>query len=255
MNSLKYHNIEIPLYITLLHVWIKIKGKNTFNSNEMIKFLEDETKASNQQIIQILDGKAPGKFSRSSKTNINYLTIFNNKNNTIPKECFNLLNNADLLYKNKKFFLEFDSEENLNFFIKWKNIFAINKFIYYSDKGPIKTVIAEALQKKFIWEMDTENKTNPHMINISGTVSGATKQYGFYNSFNDLITLINSVNYIDFYDIYDPKIGFLDEESCIMKIENKINQNKIIEEMTNKNIKANKLILESKIKELFFKKE
>ena len=91
------------------------------------------------------------------------------------------------------------------------------------------------------------------MNNIGGTVSKATKQYGFYNSSNDLITLVNAISYIDFYDIYDPYIGFLDEKSCIIKIENKINQNKIIEEMTSKNIKINKLVLESKIKELFFK--
>ena len=253
MNSLKSNTTEIPLYIALLHIWVKNKGINTFSSRDIIQFLEQKLNNNDLEIIQILDGKQPGKFSRSSKTNINYLTIFNNTQNIIPIECFDLLNRSNLILQNKIFFLEFNSNEDLNFFLKWKNIFGINKFIYYSDNGPIKKVINEALAKKFIWEMDSENKTNPHMNNMIGTVSKATKQYGFYNLSNDLITLVNSIIYIDFYDIYDKTTGFLDEQSCIINIEHKINQNRIIAEMFLKKINFNKQTLDAKINELFFK--
>lgn len=252
MNSLKLMQ-KVSNYLVVLFLWTKYKNINTFSSQEITNFLEENK--NNEDVLNLLGGKNPNKFNRSSKTNINYITIFDEKNNTIPIECFELLKNIKLHFENKKFYFTFSSEEEKKLFNKWINVWSINKYIYDSDYGIVKGVIAKAEKLNLIRENNKDNKTKVKIIKNEkkGTKSVATKEYTYKEDNGDLITLFSNKYYIDFYDIYNKTLGeFFNEDICVKNILSKITMNEIINKLTEKNILIEKDKLIFQIKRNFY---
>lgn len=233
MFSLQYE--KVPRYVASFWLWIRYNKVKHFTTVEYSNFLSNiviDNEMENNSIKELCDyifkGEKVGKFVTSSKTNINYFTVYKDGVSSIPTEIYHFFKNIEINLIDGIPYFNFEDEKSFNFYKFIKMLPSLNKVIYHSGKGVVKSLIQEALEKKILVDVDQENKININLQEYNGSVGIASKQYFFNESDRNVEVLINSICYIDFYDLYSSGMGILEEEKIISHIKEKILKNDVI---------------------------
>lgn len=232
-------------YLYFIILIVKDLNLREFNIREAF----DKLSEINQSDLNYISNKFK-EFNQSSKTNINYLTIFNDRLNIIPEEIFFIIKNCTCSRLNDKVIVNFDNENDKLIFERWKSVFTINKKIYDSEESIIKKIFSNEKCNSIIKENEKGNKSV--LFNQHGTNSVATKQYNYTNSNGELVTIFNNKNYIDFYDVFNKYSKTLfNKEECVNNIFEKICKNDIIIKLGSERFPFLKNEIENKIKDIF----
>lgn len=203
-------------------------NEKTFNGTSLRGALESHK---NDEMVKYILGKGTAsKFATSSKTNINYVTLFRDGENIIPDDIFNVLKRSKVMERNGIFYITFDSEKDVKLFNMCMKMKYINTMLYDGKASILNQAIDSMISAGYLNQVsESRLKVNSKSVFVDGSTSIATRQYVYSPTKNmdDLETLFADRFYIDFHDIAKNGCVF-GQETIVKNILIKLCQNAII---------------------------
>lgn len=181
-----------------------LKNKTRFTYGEAKEFLQEAKDTEDPVTEYILQGNKPSKFLSSSQTNANYVTTKteNDTLNIIEPRIIEVFKRAQLEFtdEGKNLQLTFFNAEDVQYYLLWRSMKAINAFLYDGENSLIRHLINNLEKNGYLEKTDKVNKILHKKDFVDGMTGIATAQYEFLLN-GKMVSVFNDKEYIDIEDI------------------------------------------------------